>query len=82
MSPEPERAARSVLVVDDDDVFRTRLGKAFQDRGFDVRTAYSAAEAIRLAQQDSPEFAIVDLRCQVRRGSMSSVSFTPSIPRA
>jgi two-component system response regulator RegA len=62
MTTEAERAARSVLVVDDDDVFRTRLGKAFQDRGFDVRTAHSAAEAIRLAQQDSPEFAVVDLR--------------------
>ena len=62
MSTEPERAARSVLVVDDDDVFRTRLGKAFQDRGFEVRTAHSAAEAVRLAQLDSPEFAVVDLR--------------------
>jgi len=62
MTSDPERAARSVLVVDDDDVFRTRLGKAFQDRGFDVRTAHNAAEAVRLAQQDSPEFAVVDLR--------------------
>jgi len=62
MTIEPERAARSVLVVDDDDVFRTRLGKAFQDRGFEVRTAHSAAEALRLAQLESPEFAVVDLR--------------------
>ena len=62
MSSEAERENRSVLVVDDDDVFRTRLGKAFQDRGFDVRTAPSAEAAIRLAHQDSPEFAVVDLR--------------------
>jgi len=62
MSTEIERAARSVLVVDDDDVFRTRLGKAFRDRGYEVRTAQTAAEAVRLAQQDSPEFAVVDLR--------------------
>jgi two-component system response regulator RegA len=59
---ESERALRSVLVVDDDDTFRTRLGKAFQDRGFEVRTAPSAEFAIRLARQDSPEFAVVDLR--------------------
>jgi two-component system response regulator RegA len=57
-----DRAPRSVLVVDDDDVFRTRLGKAFQDRGFEVRTAPSAEQAIHLARQDSPEFAVVDLR--------------------
>ncbi len=59
---ELERAARSILVVDDDDVFRTRLGKAFRDRGFEVRTAPNAELAIRLARQDSPEFAVVDLR--------------------
>ena len=57
-----EREARSVLVVDDDDVFRTRLGRAFADRGFEVRTAQSAEEALALARQDSPEFAVVDLR--------------------
>jgi two-component system response regulator RegA len=62
MSNEPERSVRSVLVVDDDDVFRTRLGKAFQDRGFEVRTAHCASEASRLAQRESPEFAVVDLR--------------------
>jgi two-component system response regulator RegA len=62
MNGNPDRAARSVLVVDDDEVFRTRLAKAFRDRGFDVRSARDAAEAIRSARQDSPEFAVVDLR--------------------
>ncbi|HWZ90257.1 MAG TPA: response regulator [Polyangiaceae bacterium] len=57
-----ERGARSVLVVDDDEVFRTRLGRAFSDRGFEVRTADSAEAALALARQDSPEFAVVDLR--------------------
>jgi two-component system response regulator RegA len=62
MNGAQDRAARSVLVVDDDEVFRTRLAKAFRDRGFDVRSAQGAAEAIRSARQDSPEFAVVDLR--------------------
>jgi two-component system, response regulator RegA len=57
-----EGEAHSVLVVDDDDVFRSRLGRAFADRGFEVRTARSAEEALALAKQDSPEFAVVDLR--------------------
>jgi two-component system, response regulator RegA len=57
-----ERDAHSVLVVDDDEVFRTRLGRAFADRAFEVRTAQSAEEALLLARQDSPEFAVVDLR--------------------
>ena len=57
-----EREARSVLVVDDEDVFRIRLGRAFADRGFDVRTAASAEDALAFARADSPEFAVVDLR--------------------
>jgi two-component system response regulator RegA len=61
MSP-PEREGRSILIADDDDVFRTRLGKAFQDRGFEVHAAPDADEAVALARQESPEFAIVDLR--------------------
>ena len=62
MTIDSERAARSVLIVDDDDVFRTRLAKAFQDRGWEVRDARDAAQALRLARQESPEFAVVDLR--------------------
>jgi two-component system response regulator RegA len=61
-SADAERSSRSVLVVDDDDVFRSRLGKAFRDRGYEVRLASSATEAIRLAHHDSPELAVVDLR--------------------
>jgi len=57
-----EREAHSVLVIDDDDVFRTRLGRAFADRGFEVHTAQNANEALALAREDSPEFAVVDLR--------------------
>ena len=54
--------AHSVLVVDDDEVFRTRLGRAFADRGFEVHTAESAESALELARRDSPEYAVVDLR--------------------
>jgi len=60
---EPERQeAESVLVVDDDDVFRERVMKALRARGFEVRGASSPAEASRLAREDSPELALVDLR--------------------
>lgn len=52
----------SLLVVDDDDLFRERLGRALEKRGFDVRTASGPTEALRLARQESPELAVVDLR--------------------
>ncbi|NWJ40986.1 MAG: response regulator [Geothrix sp.] len=52
----------SLLVVDDDAVYRERLAQAIAARGYDVRTAADAEAAIRLAEADSPEFAVLDLR--------------------
>lgn len=60
--PPPESDKPSLLLVDDDDVFRERLGRSFRNRGFYVRTAKDADEARGLARQDSPELAVVDLR--------------------
>ncbi len=52
----------SILLVDDSDVFRERLARAFRERGFDVRTAANAEEARASADKDSPEKAVLDLR--------------------
>ena len=52
----------SILVVDDDDVYRGRLARAFVDRGYDVRTGACLAEAVERAKEDSPEFAVIDLK--------------------
>ncbi len=54
--------AASVLVVDDDETFRTRLVRAFQSRELEAQGARSGEEAIALAKKESPEFAVVDLR--------------------
>ena len=53
---------RSLLIVDDDTTFRTRLIRAFADRGFDVRGAGTCEEALAVARLESPELALVDLR--------------------
>jgi len=52
----------SILLVDDDQNFRERMARALRDRGHEVRTAAGPAEALRLATEDSPECAVVDLR--------------------
>ncbi|HQY61258.1 MAG: response regulator [Myxococcales bacterium] len=57
-----EDSRRHLLVVDDDATYRARLLRAFADRGLDARGAANAPEAIALAQQDSPELAVVDLK--------------------
>jgi two-component system response regulator RegA len=55
-------SAPSILVVDDDAVFRERLVQALRERGYDVRASADAATALELARDDSPEMAVVDLR--------------------
>ncbi|MEM9693100.1 MAG: response regulator [Myxococcota bacterium] len=52
----------SLLLVDDDAPLRNHLGRAFSDRGWDVRTAANAEQAIEFAAEASPEHAVVDLR--------------------
>jgi two-component system response regulator RegA len=59
MSPSPPR---SILVVDDDDRFRERLVRALAERGHEAQGARNVEEARRLANAESPEWAIVDLR--------------------
>lgn len=66
--PLPPVEPTSLLVVDDNDIFRERLARAFRDRGFDVRTAANYEEALRLAREESPELAVVDLRMPGKSG--------------
>lgn len=51
-----------VLVVDDDDIFRNRLCRAFESRGWETLGAADGAGALELARQSSPDLAVVDLR--------------------
>lgn len=54
--------AISILVVDDDATFRSRLAKALEARGYAVRAAATGEEALELSRIESPERAVVDLR--------------------
>jgi two-component system response regulator RegA len=52
----------TLLVVDDDKPFLTRLARAMETRGFEVRTAESVAEGIDQVKVSAPGYAVVDLR--------------------
>ena len=62
MSEHADETRPTILVVDDDELFRTRLAAAFARRGYEARAASGYGEAMRMARADSPEFAVVDLR--------------------
>jgi two-component system response regulator RegA len=53
-----------ILIVDDDDTFRTRLGRAFSERGYHVELAGDAHTALDVARAQPPELAVVDLRME------------------
>jgi len=55
---EPGRVA---LVVDDDDIFRNRLCRAFAARGWEAIGAADGASALELSSKCSPDLAVVDL---------------------
>lgn len=69
MTGETETSvARSLLIVEDDDILRARLAKAFRGRGFEVDEAGGVDDALRAAREEPPEYAVVDLRLQDRSG--------------
>ena len=55
---------KSLLLVDDDQPFLNRLGRAMERRGFEVRTASSVGEGLAEVRRAAPAFAVVDLRLE------------------
>jgi two-component system response regulator RegA len=51
-----------ILLVEDDELLRGRLARAFVDRGLDVREATNVADARQAAEADPPELVLLDLR--------------------
>jgi two-component system response regulator RegA len=64
----PAQDGRTLLIVDDDERFRARLMRAFAERGLEVRGARDTEEALAIAQAETPELALVDLRLPGRSG--------------
>jgi two-component system response regulator RegA len=61
-------ASPLMLLVDDDEVLRERLARAFRGRGYEVVTAPGCDEALTAARAETPELAVVDLRMPGRSG--------------
>jgi two-component system, response regulator RegA len=56
------QADKSLLIVDDDKPFLSRLAKAMEARGFVVQIAETLEAGKRLILEDAPAFAVVDMR--------------------
>ncbi|WP_298918900.1 ActR/PrrA/RegA family redox response regulator transcription factor [uncultured Algimonas sp.] len=58
----------TMMILDDDAPFRTRLGRAMEQRGFDVRTVETVGEAKREVRNNPPAFAVLDMRLEDGNG--------------
>ena len=72
------RAERRLLIIDDDALFRERLARAMERRGFAVATADSIGPALELAGSFAPDYAVVDLRL----GQASGLDFVTALRRS
>jgi two-component system, response regulator RegA len=54
----------TLMVLDDDAPFRTRLARALEGRGFEVTALGSVSEAIDVARSKPPQYAVLDLRLE------------------
>ena len=59
---DPHRMLPTILVVEDNEVFRSVLVGALEQRGYDAVGVADGAAALEAARHDSPEMAVVDLR--------------------
>ena len=51
-----------LLIVDDDDAFRTTIGRDLADHGYEVRLAHNAEEAERELVRQPIDILLTDLR--------------------
>jgi two-component system response regulator RegA len=61
MKPTSDSQSMSILIVDDDQLFRERLARALNTRGFKAQTAADIQLALDLAKTQSFDAAIIDL---------------------
>ena len=62
MSDSADNQLPLMLIVDDDERLRERMALALEKRGYAVRTASNYDDALAIAKDVAPEYAVVDLR--------------------
>ncbi|MFA7384327.1 MAG: response regulator [Desulfurivibrionaceae bacterium] len=59
---------RTIILVDDEELFRARLAKAFSQRGFTVFTAGDFEEAMLVIGKQRPNLGVIDLKMPGKSG--------------
>lgn len=59
---------KAILVVEDDEIYRERLMRAFRERGMEVFGASDGENALLVAAAESPDLVVVDLKMPKKSG--------------
>lgn len=59
---------QTILLLDDDQIFVSVLSRAMHKRGFNVLQATQVAGALKQAQEQTPDYAVVDLKIAQESG--------------
>jgi len=59
---------KTMMILDDDGPFRNRLGRAMEQRGFDVHLCETVQAAQIYVQNTPPAFAVLDMRLEDGNG--------------
>ncbi|MEE9375330.1 MAG: ActR/PrrA/RegA family redox response regulator transcription factor [Rhizobiaceae bacterium] len=68
LNKDMEGIQPSLLLVDDDRPFLQRLGRAMESRGFSVTLAETVKDGINFAENNSPDYAVIDMRLEDGNG--------------
>jgi PAS domain S-box-containing protein len=79
---KPRRLALRILLVDDDDSFRTMLRLTLANLGYVVREARDGREAVRLYEEAPPDIMMTDLVMPVQEGVVTIEIVRRRYPRA
>ena len=65
---EPDFSGMTILIVDDDEMYRERLGRAMENRGLKTLIAADYAQAVHVLSRLTPELAAIDLNMPGKDG--------------
>jgi DNA-binding NtrC family response regulator len=73
---------RRILIVDDEASIADTLAAIFSTRGYAVKVAYSAEQAIEIIAGWEPELAIVDVMLPLMNGIDFSIALKDNYPKS
>jgi CheY-like chemotaxis protein len=81
-SPEPDRARRKILIVDDQKLIADTLAEILEDAGFEAVAAYDGWSALEIAARLQPDYLLSDVLMPQMNGVQLAIAMRRAHPAA